>query len=142
MLGTTIHKPQLLPPHHCIYWTKSQDPIPISLRSTLTTKQPKSKETHFMQFLPLIPTTKHSKTHNQQKKWSSTNLGPAKQDSEQRNSIRKKSTYLNRKQQYLFQIAHPYKSESKIVLIRTKSEQKCWKKQITQNPKSHSTFYL
>ena len=132
-----IHKPQLLPPHQCIYWTKTR-----SNSTEIKNWNSKSKETHFMQFLPLIPTTKHSKTHNQQKKWSSTNLGPAKQDSEQRNSIRKKSTYLNRKQQYLFQIAHPYKSESKIVLIRTKSEQKCWKKQGTQNPKSHSTRYL
>ena len=81
-----------------------------------------------MQFLPLIPTTKHSKHTTSKKKklkFHKPRSGNAKLRAKK---FHKKNIFQHTAA--IFQLAE-------IVLIISNSEQKCWKKQGTQNPKQN-----
>ena len=89
-----------------------------------------------MQFLSLIPTTKHSKhpTNKKKLKFHKPRSGNAKFRAKKFHQ-EKKNTYLNRKQQYFFQIAHLYKSVSRNCSNRNQIGAKVLEKAGNSKPK-------
>lgn len=128
---TNIHKPQLLPPHHCIYWTKT----PFQYHWDQKLKHQIKRNTLYA-ISTTYPYNKTLKTHNQKKKlkFHKPRSGNAKFRAKKFHQ-EKKNTYLNRKQQYFFQIAHLYKSVSRNCSNRNQIGAKVLEKAGNSKPK-------